>query len=269
MSNLIHRHGHCAAIPALLGCLLAAGCAGPAADPVPGPAASAEPDHAVLRVGLSQTAPPLAFERDGQPAGIEPDLARDLAAALGRELRFVPTYWPNLIPELRDRRIDIIMSGMTVTPERRRRVAFAEPYLVTGQQALVRRDDAAAPRSAAAVPGTRRAVAVEKGTTCEQYVREHLREAEIYALPTLHAAVRALVDGGVDLVVHDAPSARWMAAQYRDQGIVVVPGLLTQESLAWAVHPDDVELRASINQILSQWRSSGKLDALITGWLGR
>ena len=110
--------------------------------PAPRPQSQpAEQKQQVLRVGVSETAPPLIFLQNDEPAGIEADLARQLAEALGRKIQFVSIYWPNLIHELRDGRIDIIMAGMSVTDQRKRRVAFAEPYLVVGQKAMIRAKD--------------------------------------------------------------------------------------------------------------------------------
>src|SRR5262245_15025232 len=91
---------------------LAAGCTSAA------PSAPDRPTNPSLRVGLAPDSPPVVFRQGPQIVGLEPDMARALAEALGRPLEFVPYEWDNLIPALLAGRIDVIMSGMTVTPAR-------------------------------------------------------------------------------------------------------------------------------------------------------
>ena len=252
---------------ALSGCGAPAGSKEAIPDPASARAGDVDVGQKVLRVGTSQTAPPIVFEKDGQIVGIEADLARRLAAALGRKLEFVPLYWPNLIPELRGRRIDIIMAGMSVTRERARKVAFTDPYLTVGQMALIRKDDLATLGTKQAILSTTARVGLEKGSTGEQFSRETLTGATKISLPTLALATESLIDGKVDVVVHDSPSIQWLAQKHRADGLVAVPGTFTTETLAWAVHPDDAELLEAANRVLSELKESGELKAIISQWL--
>ena len=237
----------------------------------PGPApVSTRPraqEQGPLRVGVAETAPPVIFEQDDQPAGIEADLARQLGAALGREVQFVSIYWPNLILELRAGRIDIIMAGMSITDARKRRVAFAQPYLVVGQKALIRAADEQKLGTIGAIRVTGRRVGVEKDSTGEQFARSNLPRAKTFALPTLEAAVKALIAGQIDVVIHDSPSIQWSAGKHQDQGLLAVPGRFTTESLAWAVDPDNTELLAAVNAVLDKWQQSGQLKETLSRWL--
>lgn len=218
-------------------------------------------------MGVSRTSPPVIFRDNDQTVGIEADFARALAEELGLELRFVPMYFPNLIDELRDGRIDIIMSGMSVTPERRQKVAFTSPYMTIGQQALVRRADFDAFGSVAAIRQTRRTIGVESQSTGEQFVRDNLPHADRVSLPTLDAAFTALVEGGVDVVIHDSTTVVWMANQHTSADIVVVPGTMTEEHLAWAIAPGNSQLIADVNRILAKWNADGKVKQTIDRWL--
>ena len=85
--------------------------------------------------------PPLIYKQGKQIVGLEADLARGLANYLGRPLQFVEVAWKDQIPFLQEGRIDIIMSGMSITKLRKIRIAFSDPYSRTGQMALVRRED--------------------------------------------------------------------------------------------------------------------------------
>ena len=225
-------------------------------------------DTGALRVGISPTAAPVIFKDDNDtPAGLEADFAKAIGAELGRDVRFVRIYWPNLITELREQRIDIIMSGMSVTPRRRLRVAFATPYMTIGQQAMVRGADQGKFKSTHGVLGATVTVAVERGSTAEQFARSNMRHARVRTLPTLDLATLELVRGSVDVVIADSPLILWAVKKHAQHDLAAVPGMLNQEQLAWAVHPKHVELLDRINQILAGWKASGELDAKIQRWL--
>lgn len=248
-------------------CSALPGCAAGTATVDPVSASSASPRRATLVVGVSESAPPVIFKQGDQTAGIEADLAAKLAEALGMDLRLRSMFWPNLILELENKRIDIIMSGMTDTKKRRERVRFSEPYLVTGQQALIRSRDQGQLGSKQHVLGTTMRVGVETNSTGEAFVRDAMPNAERFGVATLDDAVDALVKGNIDVVIYDAPSIQWTANQRREDGLYAVPGLLTRESLAWAVSTDNVQLLDRVNAVLAGWRADGTLQAVLDRWL--
>ena len=79
-----------------------------------------------LLVGVSPTYAPVIFETDGEIVGIEADLARILGRALGREIVFRRHPFPDLLDALLRGEIDVVMSGLSITPERAERVRAAE-----------------------------------------------------------------------------------------------------------------------------------------------
>src|SRR5580765_3371483 len=116
--------------------IVAVACAGPVSAP---PGRSERPRELV--VATSGDSPPYATRREGTITGLEVDLATEVGKVLGRPVRFVDVPWNGLFDELVSGRADVVMAGVTVSAERERRFAFAEPYLRTGIAALVRRDD--------------------------------------------------------------------------------------------------------------------------------
>jgi polar amino acid transport system substrate-binding protein len=72
--------------------------------------------------------PPYGYEEDGQATGAAPELAREILARMDVEIRdYVVTDFGFLIDGLVAERVDVIAAGMFVTPERARRVLFADP----------------------------------------------------------------------------------------------------------------------------------------------
>ncbi len=100
--------------------------------------AASAPAAEPLRVGMELSYPPFEMtDTTGRPAGVSVRLAEALAADLGRSLVIENIAFDGLIPALKTKKIDCIISSMTATPERARSIAFSEPYLKTGLALLV------------------------------------------------------------------------------------------------------------------------------------
>jgi len=82
----------------------------------------------VLRVGISLFLPRAMQAKDGKLVGFDVDVASKVAEDLGVKLQLVPTAWDGIIPALYFGRFDVIISGMTITPDRNLSVNFTTPY---------------------------------------------------------------------------------------------------------------------------------------------
>lgn len=222
-----------------------------------------------LRVGISESYPPLAFTKDGAPAGIEVELAPLVGKELGRKVVLVPMKFAALVPALEAGRVDVVMSGLSITDERATKVRFTEPYLRVGQMALIRADDldrAVDPEGIGA-PGAR--VGVKTGTTGEGWARQNLPKAKIVSFDTVDEGVAALRADQVDYFVHDAPTV-WRftgRSDTRDEDLAGIYRPLTTEYLAWAVQSDDEALAAKLNAALKALRADGRLQEVLDRWI--
>jgi polar amino acid transport system substrate-binding protein len=226
-------------------------------------------DPPVLRVGTSADYPPLTFYEGGQVKGIEADFARELEQGMKRRVEIQRMPFVDLIPALVAGRIDLIMSGMSVTPERRERVRFTEPYLRVGQMALVRNADLPdrPRRGLSDTPQIR--IGFRPGTTGETYLRSAIKQAQLVPMDSIEAGVQALRDKRIDYFVHDAPTI-WRIVGGLLSTETELTGLyrpLTEEYLAWAVRKDDAALADQLNTALAQWRAEGRLDVVLDSWI--
>ena len=222
-----------------------------------------------LRVGIAPNYPPLAFKRNGHITGVEAQFAKGLGPALGMQPVLVEMPWEDLIPALRDRRIDIIMSGMSITEQRQQLVSFAHPYLRVGQMMLLRRADAARLRDDKAINQQTTRIGFVTGTTGEQYVRQHFQHAQLKGFDSVDAAVAALRAHQIDVFVHDAPSIYGVMAggDKPERELIGRYEPLTEEYLAWAVRKDDDALRARLDSVLAKWNADGTLDSVLGKWI--
>lgn len=250
----------------LVGALsLIAGCA-PTAQEAAKPR-TVPPDENILRVGVSTNSPPLIFKQNNEIVGLEADFAKDLATYLGKSLRFVELKWEDQIQALLDNRIDIIMSGMSITPLREVRVAFTLSYFESGQLALIRRQDAARYSTGLFSFATSEAIGAIKDTTGEYYVESQFGSIKRKLYKNSRAAVKDLINKEIDMFIHDAPMILYLASENESKGLTVLFALLTKEPLAWAVRKNNTELLKAANKFLQTYNEEGKLNKLIKFWI--
>jgi len=223
-------------------------------------------DAAPLKVGVTPAFPPVIYKEGGKITGVETDFAKALGEALGRPVEFVEVKWENQIPALVDGRTDIIMSGMSVTHARELRIAFSKPYLIVGQMALVRREDAY--RYALGFPGNPTGViGVVKATTGDFLVQQEFSSNKRKEYKSGQDAAKALIKERIDLFICDAPTIWWLAGLHETDNLVAVPVFLSQEPLAWGVRRSDTDLLNSVNAALDKLQSSGRANEIIKQWI--
>ncbi len=222
-----------------------------------------------LRVGSSGTYPPFTFAEAGILKGIEIDFARALANEIGRPVEIVQVPFPDLIGELNAGRIDVAMSGMSITPRREGLVSFTLPYLEVGQMALVRKEDDArfAGKDWTKMEGL--TVGFERATTGAKFVHDNLQKMKPVEFANKEDGLRALQQDKIDVFVHDAPFV-WMVSGSPHAPNEEVTGrftLLTDEKLAWAVRKNDDDLLDELNAVVKRWRDSGEIDSVLDRWI--
>lgn len=230
-----------------------------------------EKNENILRIGISTNAPPFAYKQGEKIVGLEPELAAKLAAHLNKTPRFVELPWEDQIPALLEDRTDIIMSGMTITQMRRIRIAFTDPYLITGQMALIRKEDR---RNFPAGFGTIKGLSIimkigaVRGTTGEKFVRARLGDArQIKLYKTARAAIGDLTSGRINVLIHDGPIVLMLAAENQRHGLMALPEIMTEEYLGWGIRKNDVDLLKAANAFVAEIKADGTLRRIVNRWI--
>lgn len=218
-----------------------------------------------LRVGVSPVFPPMIFKQGKELKGVEVDLARVLGAQLGREIVFVELPWKDQIEALNDGRTDIIMSSMSVTPARRYVVNFSKPYFVTGQLALVRREDKM--HYALGFPlKLNSPVGAIKATTGEFLIQRDFPKTKIKSFATGDEAAQALARKKINLFISDSTLVWYLAGTRANDGLAAVPIPLSEEALAYATRKGDDALLASVNDFVTKANQDGTILKVFRRW---
>jgi polar amino acid transport system substrate-binding protein len=198
--------------------------------------------------------------------GFDIDLARDMARKLGVD--FVPanTRWSAIIPALVLGRCDIIMSGMTITEDRQRRVDFSEPYLMAGQTVLLHKGLKDEVGSYADLNDAKYIIASRAGTTGEEAVQRLLPLAKYQPVGNEAEAIAAVRDGRLSAFVYDLPYNTTFVAMHGRQGLVFLDQPFTEEALGWAIRKHDPDFLDWLNGFLRESKKSGRYDTLYQKW---
>ncbi|MCF7929803.1 MAG: transporter substrate-binding domain-containing protein [Spirochaetales bacterium] len=215
-----------------------------------------------LRVGMEMAYPPFEMtDEQGNPSGISVDFAKALGDYLGREVEFVNMAWDGLIPSLRTGKIDVIISSMTITEERKESVDFSEPYAKAYLAMLIAQDSPVEEISDLNDPD--RNIAVKKGTTGHVYAQQNLPEANLMVFDKETACVLEVAQGKADAFLYDQMTIFKNWQKHQDTTRVNLKPF--QEDLEYwgaALRKDDDELRKEINAFIEEFRADGGFDKL-------
>ncbi len=222
------------------------------------------------RSGLRERSLRPADERKGGQTtsfgGFDIDLARLMARELGVDFAPVNTRWTSIIPSLTLGRCDIIISGMSVTEDRARRVDFSDPYMNVGQTVLLNRKHVGAVASYRDLDDPAYKVASKPGTTGEAAVQRFLPKAAYVPFDTESGAAAAVVAGAVDAFVYDAPFHATFVARNGAEDVVFLDEPFTDEAVAFAIRKNDPGFLTWLNAFLEKIRADGRYDRIRAKW---
>jgi polar amino acid transport system substrate-binding protein len=257
----------------LVACLLAFGATGCASLTGGGSESSATPvisrilSSGELRVGMSGNQPPLnATSRSGEIFGMEPDLARVLASSMGVEAKLVRTPFPKLLDALGAGDVDLVMSGMTITPERNLHYAFIGPYFISGKSILTKSKTLAQADEAADINTPSVRLAALAGSTSQRFVEVFAPKATLVTTDDYDEAVRMVREDEVDAVVADYPICVLSAMRYPIDGLVTLVSPLTVEPIGVAMPANDPLFMNLVENYLNAVQATGTLDRLRARW---
>lgn len=219
-----------------------------------------------LVIGTAGDIPPLNFKtKDGKLKGLDIDLGQILAEAMEVHFKVVEIPFNDLIPALESGRIDMIISSMTITPQRNLQVAYVGPYFLSGQALLTTKEIAAAITGPADIDKPEFLMAVPPGSTSEIVAKLKFAKAKTVAVKSTKEALSLLLQQKVMGVMADYPFCSVEALRYRDKGLVSTSPF-TSESLGIAVRADDPLLVNLLQNYLSILQVNGQLQGMIKSW---
>jgi polar amino acid transport system substrate-binding protein len=212
--------------------------------------------------GIDANYPPFAFiDKTGAPSGFDVEAMNWIARDMGVEVSHQPIEWDGIITSLATKKIDIIASGMSITPERAKQVNFTLPYWVIKQVLVIKKG---APLTVENILHGKKILGVQQGTPEAKWLKEQAAakgfnfKLKYYNSSPL--AVEDLLNGRIDAVaMNDAPARD--AASKKEVQILGTFGM-EQEDFGYALRKDDKELLDKVNASLKKLMASPDWEAL-------
>lgn len=220
----------------------------------------------VLRVGTEPSFAPFEFQKEGSNefTGFDIDLIRAIGKQMGYKVEVQNMGFDALIPALNSGNIDVAIAGMSITEERKKVVAFSDPYYTSGLIIMVDKNNNDI-KSIEDLEGKR--IACQIGTTGEKKSRS-VAGATVTAFNTQSEASMELKNGGADAVINDAPVVDYYLQQGGAEVAKTVGEKMEAEDYGIAVKKENAELVAGINKAMAELKANGEFDKIYKKWFG-
>jgi cyclohexadienyl dehydratase len=210
---------------------------------------------------------PYTFLRsDGQYEGIDIELAQSLAQSLGVKVKWVPTTWKTLMPDMLAGKCDIGAGGISVTLERQKKAFFSSTLDIDGKVPLVRCEDQARYQTVEQINQSSVRVIEPQGGTNEAFVHAYLPNANL-AFHDNKTIFQTLLDKQADVMITDASEALYQ--QKRMPGLCTVnpTNYMQYGEKAYLLPRDDVAWKSYVDQWLKLSKATGAYQKVVAEWL--
>jgi polar amino acid transport system substrate-binding protein len=255
----------------MVACLLA-GCAemGQTTKPSSSPVMDRVVSRGELRVGVSGDMPPMnLLTKEDKVIGMDVDLATMIAEAMGVRLSLQRMDFRTLMPALESGSIDMIVSNMTMTPDRNLKAAFVGPYFTSGKALLTKKSSIAQAKGLPEINSPQFTFVALKGSTSEAVIGKGAPQAKLLTAGTQTEAIQMVVEGKSDAMIADYPIC--VVAVYRNPaaGLISVVAPITYEPIGIAVPKGDPHLLNWLGNFLHSLEKAGYMDGLKEKWFAQ
>ena len=224
-------------------------------------------DFKVLKVGMSGNQPPLTMQnREGGLMGFDVDLAKALADAMKLQLEIVPMPFGNLMQALEDDKVDMVLSGLAITPERTEMVSFVGPYMMSGKSILTRNSVLAKMSGTSEFNRNELKLLALSNSTSASFVRTVAPDAQLIEISSYDEGVDMIINGKADALVADMPICVLSVARFPDAGLTTLEEPLTVEPIGIAVSKDDPQFFNLVDNYLRAYEKTGILGKIREKW---
>lgn len=220
----------------------------------------------VLRVGFSTFVPWAMKDKNGEFIGFEIDVARRLAEDMGVDVEFVPTKWSGIIPALLTGKFDVIIGGMTITPERNTKANFTNPYYFSGMSMVADKKLAQGFSSLEDFNKPDVVIVARTGTTAALAAKKFMPEADIRLFDEEAQALQELHNGRAHAFVSMAPLPSTQALKHPDKFFLPLKENFTKEPNGFAVRKSDVDTLNYFNNWILSVQLSGWIQERYQYW---
>ena len=223
-------------------------------------------DWKMVRIGVEGAYPPFSYTTaDGKLEGFDIDIARALGKAMGVEVKLVAQDWDGIIPALLARKYDAIIASMSITEERKKKVAFTNKYYNTPAKFVCKKGSLKEfAREGVAEATAGKKIGVQRATIHDNFITDNGgKDAVVKRYATQDEAYMDLAAGRVDMLLADsvALSEGFLKKPEGQDYQFIGPDLTEKkyfgEGAGIAIRKQDKDLVEMFNKAIAQIRSDG------------
>jgi ABC-type amino acid transport substrate-binding protein len=217
-----------------------------------------------VRIATDPSNLPFEFGSGTGVQGLDVDIGNEICKDLGYEAKWVKTKFEDLFSTLQTGSVEIVISAISITPERKKDFAFTDSYYDSGNTIAIRADREGI-KDLASLSGKK--VGVQSSATGDKLMQTQKSASgvTIVRFPTLDDALGALNRKEIDAVVGDEPILMFSIAKSFDN-LMTTGTTLNEEKYGVVVRKEEKELFASVNNTISRLKKSGQLEVLRKKW---
>jgi polar amino acid transport system substrate-binding protein len=201
------------------------------------------------------------IDKQGSLAGFDVDLGYRIAYEIGAKAEIEDIPWAKLFTSLSDKKIDMIMSSVTITDQRKQLYDFSDPYISNGQIIISRKNSPIT--SLEQLQGKK--ISVESGTTNQLQALKYTSAKLVIGYSDLIQAAKALSEGKVDAMICDETLAKGLTGEYSNLEVTSEP--FTNEYYGIVYRKDEQGLEDKVNKALTILQVNGYLSDLKQEWI--
>ena len=200
---------------------------------------------------------PYEYYSNGEIVGVDVDIAKEIAASMGKELVIKDIAFDSIINEVKTGKADFGAAGISYSEERAKNVDFTINYSTSKQVVIVKNDSGITNIGDI----NNKKIAVQLGSIADTYVSSTYKDASVVRQKKYLAAIEDLNTGKVDCVVMDLLPAEQILKT--NSGLKILDGALVEDSYGMIFKKGNKELLNNINKVLEKLKNEGKIDEYI------
>ncbi len=201
---------------------------------------------------------PYEYHDSNGIVGVDVDIAREIAASMGKELEIKDVAFDSLINELNSGKADFAAAGMSISEERKKEVDFSIEY-VSSKQVIVVRKYYNKIKSVNDLNG--KTISVQLGSVADSYVSKNYKNSKIIRQKKFLSAAEDVKAKKADCIVMDELPAKELVKNNSELTILSIE--LFTDKYAIAVKKGNTELLNKINEVLEKLIEEGKIEEFV------
>lgn len=223
-------------------------------------------DKGEIVIGVKYDVPPFGFKnpKSGEIEGFDIDFGKAIADKLGVKTKLVEAISDNRIPFITDGTVDLVLSTMTINPERAEEIGFTNPYFIAHGRILQKKGGDI--KGVEDLAGKK--VCTALGSTYEETLKKQAPKADLKLVDSYSECLELIQNGAVDAISTDDVILTGMIIQ--DDSLELVEGEdLTTEPYGGGFKKDDTEFKEFLDGVLKEYTEGGGWAKAYEKWLGQ